>query len=141
MSCCDIFDKFGAARGELFETDRWRVVVRPKQVTAGALVLIAKRHAIGLSDLAPQEAADLPIACARLEAGLRAAFRPDKINYLALMMVDPHLHFHVVPRYATERRVEGWSFRDQAWGGPPRLDVECPDAAVVASIVSTLRQA
>jgi diadenosine tetraphosphate (Ap4A) HIT family hydrolase len=58
---------------------------------------------------------------ADLEAALKKAFRYDKLNYLMLMMVDPQVHFHVIPRYADVREFEGLSFRDAGWPGPPEL--------------------
>ena len=108
-TCCDLWAKFNHPNGEILRTAHWRVVVRPKQVTLGALVLISARHVEALSALAPAEAAELPQVAAALEARLRRTFAPDKINYLALMMVDPHLHFHVLPRYADDPR-PGWPF-------------------------------
>ena len=38
-----------------------------------------------------------------------------------LVMVDPHVHFHVIPRYAAERRYGGIVFFDNAWPGAPDL--------------------
>ena len=38
-----------------------------------------------------------------------------------LMMVDPHVHFHVIPRYDGSRSFGGMSFPDRAWPGPPDL--------------------
>ena len=34
-----------------------------------------------------------------MEASVSKAFSYQKINYLMLMMVDPDVHFHVIPRY------------------------------------------
>ena len=45
----------------------------------------------------------------------------EKINYLMLMMVDPDVHFHVIPRYAGARDHAGASFPDAGWPGPPAL--------------------
>ena len=45
----------------------------------------------------------------------------EKINYLMLMMVDPHVHFHVFPRYAGSRMIEDVTVDDSAWPGPPDL--------------------
>lgn len=39
-----------------------------------------------------------------------------------LMMVDPNVHFHVIPRYSTDRSWGGRNFADAGWPGPPRLD-------------------
>ena len=38
-----------------------------------------------------------------------------------LMMVDPHVHFHVFPRYAGSRDLDGLTFADAGWPGPPDL--------------------
>ena len=45
----------------------------------------------------------------------------ERINYLMLMMVDPHVHFHVIPRYSGSREWGGLEFADQGWPGPPDL--------------------
>ena len=42
-----------------------------------------------------------------------------------LMMVDPHVHFHVIPRYASQRDFLGLSFVDQDWPKPPDLSRSC----------------
>ena len=38
-----------------------------------------------------------------------------------LMMVDPHVHFHVFPRYAGSRTISDVTIDDAAWPGPPDL--------------------
>ncbi len=139
-TCCDLWAKFDHPNGEILRTAHWRVVVRPKQVTLGALVLISARHVEALSALEPVEAAELPQVAAALEARLRRVFAPDKINYLALMMVDPHLHFHVLPRYAQPRTVAGYTFTDPSWGGPPRLEAPVPGDDVVGAVRAWLRE-
>ena len=141
MSCCDIWTKFDHANGEIFSTAHWSVVIRRKQVTPAALVLICKRHVESVGGLSSEEGADLPEAAKRLEQMLRAAFQPDKLNYLALMMVDRHLHFHVIPRYEREQTLHGYTFKDPNWGGPPRLDAETPADDVVDAILRDLRGA
>jgi len=45
----------------------------------------------------------------------------ERINYLMLMMVDPNVHFHVIPRYSEPRHWEGLEFPDAGWPGPPQL--------------------
>lgn len=141
MPCCDIWTKFSQQTGEIFSTDHWSIVIRRKQVTPGALVLICKRHVESVGGLSPEEGADLPVAAKRIEQTLRTALQPDKLNYLALMMVDRHLHFHVIPRYERERTLHGYTFKDPNWGGPPQLDVETPADVVVDAILADLRTA
>jgi diadenosine tetraphosphate (Ap4A) HIT family hydrolase len=38
-----------------------------------------------------------------------------------LMMVDPNVHFHVIPRYSDPREWNGIAFPDAGWPGPPEL--------------------
>ena len=40
------------------------------------------------------------------------------------MMVDPQVHFHVIPRYSSARAIGGRSYEDAFWPGPP--DVRQP---------------
>jgi diadenosine tetraphosphate (Ap4A) HIT family hydrolase len=36
-------------------------------------------------------------------------------------MVDPHVHFHVIPRYSEPRQWNGIEFPDVGWPAPPQL--------------------
>ena len=38
-----------------------------------------------------------------------------------LMMVDPHVHFHVIPRYEGAREWGGVAFPDAGWPAVPQL--------------------
>uniref|UniRef100_UPI00215A20A4 hypothetical protein n=1 Tax=Escherichia coli TaxID=562 RepID=UPI00215A20A4 len=44
-----------------------------------------------------------------------------RLNYLMLMMVDPHVHFHVIPLYEGARDWRGHSFVDAGWPKLPDL--------------------
>jgi diadenosine tetraphosphate (Ap4A) HIT family hydrolase len=112
---------FGYPETQIAETASWRVLVRPKQPTFGALVLICKDEAKAFSDISAAAFADLQVAVNKIESMLRASVNYQKINYLMLMMVDPDVHFHVIPRYDGERAYEGAIFRDAGWPGPPAL--------------------
>jgi diadenosine tetraphosphate (Ap4A) HIT family hydrolase len=58
-----------------------------------------------------------------VESALREFCNYERINYLMLMMVDPHVHFHVIPRYSASRQWEGTAFQDGGWPGPPQLKI------------------
>ena len=76
------------------------VLLRPAQPTLGSLVLACKEDATSLGAVSGAAYAELALATADIERTLGQAFDFRKINYLALMMVDPHVHFHVIPRYS-----------------------------------------
>ncbi|MDH5245643.1 MAG: HIT family protein, partial [Betaproteobacteria bacterium] len=95
--------RFGYPATLLHEYRSWVVLLRPAQPTLGSLVLACKEDATSLGAVSAAAYAELAIATADLEHALRLVFDYRKINYLALMMVDPHVHFHVIPRYSEPR--------------------------------------
>lgn len=113
--------KFGYPRTLVAETSHWLVLVRPQQPTFGALVLVCKDAATAFSDLSAEAMADMKPAVDGIEALLRHTVAYERINYLMLMMVDPDVHFHVLPRYDGEREYDGKTFTDAGWPGPPAL--------------------
>ena len=113
--------KFGYPETLLQEYSHWVVLLRPKQVTLGSLVLACKGEATHLGGVGGTAFCELATVTAQLEAALAEAFQPDKLNYLLLMMVDKHVHFHVIPRYSAPRQFAGTSFVDKGWPKPPKL--------------------
>ncbi|MDP1618440.1 HIT family protein [Phenylobacterium sp.] len=112
---------FGFPHSLVGETDHWLVLVRPKQPTFGSLVLVCKEPAQAFSDLSREAFEDLQVAVGGIERLLRSAVNYTKINYLMLMMVDPDVHFHVIPRYEGAREHGGETFTDAGWPGQPDL--------------------
>jgi len=113
--------RFGHPATLIAEHEHWVVLLRPDQPTLGSLVLAAKSEATAFSDLPPSAFAELQQAVGAIEAALKAAVGFAKINYLMLMMVDPHVHFHVIPRYEGERSAEGVIVEDAGWPKAPAL--------------------
>ena len=114
-------EKFGYPASLVREFEHWWVLVRPAQVTLGSLVLAAKSDATAYGQLPREAFAEQAAAVAAIETGLAAFCHYERINYLMLMMVDPHVHFHVIPRYSDAREWSGLTFADQGWPGPPDL--------------------
>ncbi|MGR4889816.1 HIT family protein [Sphingopyxis sp. LARHCG72] len=117
----DTIAKFGHPATLIAEYAHWVVLLRPAQPTLGALVLAAKSDATAFGDLPAEAHAELKVATAAIEAALGEAVGYAKINYLMLMMVDPHVHFHVLPRYDGERSGAGLTVADAGWPGQPDL--------------------
>ena len=113
--------KFGYPDSLIRDYEHWVILLRPAQVTLGSLVLAAKSDAVAFGDLPEGAHAELATITKELEAALFAEVAYEKINYLMLMMVDPHVHFHVFPRYAGERSLDGLMIADVGWPGPPDL--------------------
>ena len=126
--------KFGYPSTLVAETAHWLVLVRPQQPTFGSLVLVCKDEAQAFSDISAGAFADLQQAVGGIERLLRHSVAYERINYLMLMMVDPHVHFHVLPRYEGERGAAGLTVADAGWPGQPDLGqaVKLDDDAVAA---------
>ena len=113
--------KFGYPDSLLRAYRHWLVLVRPQQATLGALVLVCTDPATAFSQISVRAFEELAQVTADLDAALARAFAPDKLNYVMLMMVDPDVHFHVLPRYAAPRKVAGREIGDRFWPKPVDL--------------------
>ncbi|HEU0310431.1 MAG TPA: HIT family protein [Sphingomicrobium sp.] len=113
--------KFGFPSTLVRDYEHWVVLLRPAQVTLGSLILAAKSDAIAFGQLPPGAHAELAVITKDIEATLLAEIGYEKINYLMLMMVDPHVHFHVFPRYEGCRTVGNVRLNDAGWPGQPDL--------------------
>ena len=113
--------KFGAPESSVQDYSCWNALLRPVQVTLGSLVLVAYEPVKAFSELGPASFSELRKVIGDAETALKKAFAFDKINYLMLMMVDPDVHFHVIPRYAGPRQFRDQTFSDAGWPGIPEL--------------------
>lgn len=111
--------KFGYPKTLLKEFEYWVVLLRSAQVTAGSMVLACKESAESLAEVTPDAYQELSSVTQEVEQTLKSAFNMEKINYLALMMEDKHMHFHVIPRYSSVRKLGSTIIKDKNWPEPP----------------------
>ncbi len=134
--------KFGDPTSRIAQTERWTVLLRPRQPTLASLVVICREPVLAFADVSPAAFAELRDVVRTLEAVLREVVAYERINYLMLMMVDPDVHLHVIPRYEGMRRFGGAEFADAGWPGQPALDAAASvDAATTEALLATLREA
>jgi diadenosine tetraphosphate (Ap4A) HIT family hydrolase len=127
--------KFGDPDARVAQTACWTVLLRPRQPTLGALVLVCREDVTAFSEVSAAAFADLQQVVRRVESCLRQVVAYERINYLMLMMVDPDVHFHVIPRYSTPREFDALQFADTGWPGPPALEPAVVPAAATRSIL------
>ncbi len=132
--------KFGYPNTLLREFEQWVVLIRPAQVTLGSLVLASKSDVTAFSDLPGEAFAELAAAVHAIESALSRFCDYERLNYLMLMMVDPNVHFHVIPRYSKPRQWNGLQFHDRGWPGPPQLKPAVDlDADQLDRLLATIR--
>ncbi len=133
--------KFRVAELEVVRTPHWTWSLRPVQSTLGAGVLSLNRFAASLAEMTVEEAAGLADIVPTIEHSLSGFSSPDRLNYLMLMMVDAHLHFHVLPRYAQPRTRLNHDWIDSGWPGAPSLtDNAEREQSVLTPIRDELRE-
>ena len=134
-------EKFGWPQTLVREFDHWLLLLRPAQPTLGSLVLAAKSDATAFGDLPGEAHAELKRVTEETERALQGFVGYAKLNYLMLMMVDPHVHFHVIPRYEGAREWGGQSFADAGWPAAPKLgDAVALDASAIVAMTAELRR-
>ncbi len=99
----------------------WAVLLRPAQPTLGSMVLVCNEEATAFADISAAAAGGLHPAVQAIERTVKALWPCKRMNYLMLMMVDPHVHFHVIPRYDEDQQFDGQTFKDTGWPKQPNL--------------------
>ena len=113
--------RFGYPDTLICEYNHWVVLLREQQVTLGSLILCSSSDATAFSKLPVGAFEEMGAVVNDIERVISEAFHYDKINYLMLMMVDPNVHFHVIPRYSSERSACGLTLIDTGWPAAPKL--------------------
>jgi diadenosine tetraphosphate (Ap4A) HIT family hydrolase len=99
----------------LWQNDLCRVVRVDEPDYPGFVRVILERHAREMADLAAGEREALMAVVFAVEAAVRETMQPDKMNLASLGNMTPHVHWHVVPRFADDRH-----FPNPIWAAPRR---------------------
>ena len=131
MSC----ELCSADGGAVLWRDELCRVVRPAvEGYPGFLRVIVNRHVKEMTDLAERERLmRLVFAC---EAALRQLYQPDKVNLASLGNVVPHVHWHVIARFADDAH-----FPDAIWAPARRAAksrAPVPDEDLARAIMAAL---
>lgn len=111
-----------------------RIVLANEPDYPGFLRVILNTHVSEMTDLPAADRQTLMRVVFATEAALREVMAPGKINLASLGNVVPHLHWHVIPRFADDA-----TFPDAIWAAPRRAGVRpSVDPGVDAAV---LRQA
>ncbi|HYB89679.1 MAG TPA: HIT family protein [Candidatus Binataceae bacterium] len=78
------------------------VVLGDSQLYRGYCVMLAKRHATELFLMPPQEAHALFEEVRLTAEAIAAVAKPWKLNYECLGNSEPHVHWHIFPRYESD---------------------------------------
>lgn len=99
----------------LWRDDFCRVIWVDDADYPGFCRVILNQHVREMTDLAPVDRRRLMDVVFAAEAVARTLMDPAKINLASLGNMVPHLHWHVIPRFADDRH-----FPDAIWAAPRR---------------------
>ena len=126
---CEFCDSAG---GEvLWQDDFCRVVLVVEPDYPGFCRVILNRHVREMTELDPSARERLMRVVFATEEAVRRVMQPDKINLASLGNMVPHLHWHVIPRFADDRH-----FPNPIWGESKRNGAkrETSRAAIAAAL-------
>lgn len=99
----------------VWRNDRCRVILADEPDYPGFVRVTWQAHMAEFSDLTEQDRQHLMAVVNRVEQVVRTVMQPTKINLAALGNMVPHLHWHVIPRYADDVHFPG-----AIWAAPQR---------------------
>lgn len=140
MKLIDSFKtKFEVNRFLIKEYKYWFWFLRKEQSTLGSCILLPKNEYSSLSELTESDLLELKPIITEIENRLFSLFKYSKINYLTLMMVDPIVHTHIIPRYEKPVKYEGEYYRDKNFPYVPDLKIDLVEDSVKQNILVDLK--
>ena len=111
----------------VFRNETLRIIQATEAGFPAFYRVIWNRHVAEFSDLSATERQICMHAVVKVEQVLRSELQPAKINLAALGNMVPHLHWHIVARFAWDSH-----FPAPVWSAPQRV----VDEALVAAVAS-----
>lgn len=124
MKKCDVCPFVANPESPIFESEFWVInLAAHDQYYPGRSYVTAKRHVGSLPDLTNEEWADLCAVIKKFETAVRQGLGATMCNWTCLMNnayqaqpYNPHVHWHVRPRYEKPVSILGETFTDELFG-------------------------
>lgn len=137
ISTCELCSTPGGT--VLLNTPGWRVIRVIDPDYPGFCRVILNSHVREMTDLDPQEQQTLMSVVFAVEQTVRHLFKPDKINLASFGNMVPHVHWHIIPRWQTDRH-----FPEPIWGKVrnehPPLRPEVSDDLLIRTLGKALAE-
>jgi diadenosine tetraphosphate (Ap4A) HIT family hydrolase len=131
--------KFQLDKLTILQNEHWILSVRPEQLTLGSMVLSSAKGKVELSQLSAEEGAEMVRLLGIAERLAKEKFGAVRINVLCLMMQDPLVHFHILPRYKKNVVFNDDVWIDKDYPKPPAIKPIITDDKVLSEVSKLLR--
>jgi len=147
---CDIceFQKNPQPQTQLLLTKHWNAGIGNNHAYLGRAYVSLRTHKGSLSELSSEQWLEFHELVRKLESAYKQAFGAEPLNWGCFMNhafrtepFNPHVHWHVFPRYKTAPVVAGMTFDDPLFGNFYDDNAErLVSDGVAAEIAATLRK-
>lgn len=151
MKKCEVCPFVENPDSPIFESKFWVInLAAHDQYYPGRAYVTAKRHVGNLPDLTNEEWADLHAVMKRFEEAVKKGLGASMCNWTCLMNnayqtkpYNPHVHWHVRPRFDKPAVIMGEKFTDELFGhhykrGTHRVVPKVVEREIVSRIKSAL---
>ena len=112
--------------GELvWQNDDLRVIMVDDAHFVGFVRVVWQAHVSEMTDLLPAQRSALMKTVCLVEDVMRQVLKPTKVNLASLGNMTPHLHWHVIPRFADDI-----NFPNPVWAITPEQAAQKPQPCV-----------
>jgi diadenosine tetraphosphate (Ap4A) HIT family hydrolase len=118
----------------LYRDDKLRVILVADADYPAFCRVIWHAHVKEMTDLDSADRAHVLDWVLRTEQALRTVLNPDKINLASFGNMVPHLHWHVIPRFADDKH-----FPNPLWGAAMREGVAHDSPTLAAQLRHALQ--
>jgi diadenosine tetraphosphate (Ap4A) HIT family hydrolase len=115
----------------VFASPQWRVLLVDDANYPGFCRVVWNAHVREMTDLTAVERTILMAAVWQVEQVIRDIMRPHKINLASFGNMVPHMHWHIIPRYADDAH-----FPNPVWAN---ANVILPDVSARQALLPALR--
>ncbi len=95
----------------IYQHEMYHILLVEDKYYPGYIQLVINDHIKELTDLNHAKAHEVFDVLLTLEQIIRDIFNPDKVNIAIFGNIVPHLHFHIMPRFKSDRH-----FPNPIWG-------------------------
>lgn len=116
------------------------IIFREATTTLGNCILICNRPCPSLGDLTDDEAREIPELCKWYETKIKKLYGAVKFNYIAMMMKEEFVHFHIIPRYDKDIKKYGIIWHDEDYPKGSKMGKIEVDKKVLDKVLRDLKK-
>lgn len=147
---CDACEFLKEPKDQILVTKHWNVGIGNNHAYLGRAFVTLREHKSSLSELSDVQWQEFHEIVRKLEKAYKQAFGAEPLNWGCFMNhafrtepFNPHVHWHIFPRYKVAPVVSGITFDDPLFGNfyddkAERIVSDEVVAAIVAKLKSTI---